>query len=406
MNCSDHNQSGSVTTVVIGAGHAGLAISHCLTQRSIEHVLLERGEVANAWRTERWDSLRLLTPNWQSTLPGYRYEGSDPNGFMTMNDVTTFIDQYSRSISAPVITATTVTSVTKTDRGYRVQTNRGVWTCQCVVLASGICNTSSIPTVAQQLPKTVHSVTPLSYRNPDQLAPGGVLVVGASATGLQLAQEIQRSGRDVVLSAGEHVRMPRTYRGHDIQWWMQHAGLLDQRIEHEADINRARRLPSPQLIGTPERRSLDLNELQSEGVTVTGRLAGISQGNAQFSGSLQNCCALADLKLNRLLDRFDQWSTDAGMDEQLEPCERFAPTRSAKRSPLTLDLNSGRINTVLWATGFRPDYSWLHLPVLDNKGKLIHDRGIVGSSHAQTPGLYAMGLSYMRRRKSSFICGA
>lgn len=398
-----------VTTIVIGAGHAGLASSRCLSERSIDHVVLERGEVANAWRTERWDSLRLLTPNWQSALPGYRYEGDDPDGFMSMPEIASFIDSYACHIEAPVLTGTTVTSVCRHIGGYLVHTNRGTWQCRSIVLASGACNKPSVPTMASAVPTSVNTLTPMNYRNPDQLAQGGVLIVGASATGLQLAQEIQRSGRQVTLAIGEHVRMPRQYRGRDIQWWMDQAGILDQRIEDETDIARARRLPSPQLIGTPERSTLDVNTLIAEGVSVTGRLAGIRDNKALFSGSLSNCCALADLRLGRLLNIFDNWATHNAAD--VDGAERYAPTQLSSRAPLSIDLSGGQIRTVIWATGYRADYSWLHVPVLDRKGKLQHDRGIVGitepgSNNSASPGLYAMGLSYMRRRKSSFIYGA
>jgi putative flavoprotein involved in K+ transport len=376
-------------------------MSRSLTERSIDHVVLERGEVANSWRRERWDSLRLLTPNWQSRLPGYRYKGADPDGFMAMPEVIDFIDTYSQLILAPVRTGTTVTSVLPTNDGYRVITNRGEWRCRTVVIASGACNVPVVPAIGAAVPAAVAGYTPHQYRNPSQLEGGGVLVVGASATGLQLADEIQRSGRPVTLSVGEHVRMPRLYRGRDIQWWMHATGVLDQRYDQVDDIVRARGVPSPQLVGTPERRTLDLNELRSRGVRLVGRLAGIDRGKAQFSGSLRNHCALADLKLGRLLNGFDAWAAESGMADEVDPPERFAPTGIDDAPCLGLDLGGGEVRSILWATGFRPDYSWLHVPVLDRKGRLRHDGGIVDA-----PGMYAMGLTFMRRRKSSFIHGA
>lgn len=411
MRSSANMESGKVTTVVVGAGHAGLAISRCLADRSIEHVVLERGEVANSWRTERWDSLRLLTPNWQNALPGFHYTGNDPDGYLSMPDVSRFMDRYARHIDAPVVTHTTVSSIVREGSGYRVQTNLGSWLCKCVVLASGACNMPSVPAMAGALPTGLSSITPMDYKNPKQIDSGGVLIVGGSASGLQLAQELRRSGREVTLALGEHVRMPRTYRGRDIHWWMDQAGVLDQRIEHEADVARARRLPSPQLIGSPDRMTLDVNVLQQEGVVVAGRLAGIRDGKAQFSGSLRNCCTMADLKLGRLLDQFDTWAEKAGVVDAVDAVERFAPTNVGKCPQLSLDLRKGGIRTVIWATGYRPDYSWLHVPVLDRNGKLCHDRGIVGvtqpgAADTVSPGMYAMGLSYMRKRKSGFIYGA
>src|SRR4051794_37653084 len=389
------------TTVVIGAGHGGLAISRCLSDRSIDHVVLERNEVASSWRTERWDSLRLLTPNWQCRLPGHSYDGDDPDGFMTMPEVVDFIAGYAKLIAAPVQTGTTVTSVRRTDGGYRVTTDQGEWDCLSVMIATGAFNQPRLPEFAAGVPDSVTTLTAKEYRNPAQLADGGVLVVGASATGVQIAQEIQASGRPVTLAVGEHVRGPRTYRGRDIQWWMEAAGVLDERYDEVDDIVRARRVPSMQLAGTPERATFDLNALTSTGVHLVGRLAGVRDGNAQFSGSLRNKCNLADLKLGRLLDTFDEWATASGVDDDTPPPHRFEPTIAPEPPTLGIDLTKGTIETVVWATGFRPDYSWLDVDVLDPKGMIRHDGGV-----ADSPGMYLIGAPFLRRRKSSFIDGA
>ena len=390
-----------IDTVVIGAGHSGLAMSYCLSHRGIEHVVLERSDVANSWRTERWDSLRLLTPNWQSRLPGLAYEGDDPDGFMTVPEVIEFVDHYADVISAPIQTHTTVTSVCCAGDGYQVDTDRGTWKCRAIVVASGACNVASVPAIASSAPSSIAMVTPLDYRNPDQLKEGGVLVVGASATGTQLADEIHRSGRPVTLAVGEHVRMPRVYRGRDIQWWMDAAGVLDEHYDQVDDIKRARNVPSPQLAGSPGRSTLDLNALTGIGVKLIGRLAGIKNRRGQFSGSLRNNCALADLKMNRLLNTIDEWVSENGLDNEVSPPHRFAATTVEKSPPLDLDLSNGQIQTIVWATGFHPDYSWLGVPVLDRKGEIRHEGGVVDS-----PGMYLMGMTFLRRRKSSFIHGA
>jgi putative flavoprotein involved in K+ transport len=390
------------TTVVIGAGHAGLAVSHFLSQRSIDHVVIERGEVANTWRTERWDSLRLLTPNWQSRLPGFAYEGAEPDGFMTMPEVIGFIDGYARHLGAPVHANTTVTSVRPDQDGYQVVTDQGMWVGPTVVLATGGFNLASIPPVAEAVPGSVDMVHPIRYRNPAQLADGGVLVVGASATGIQIAEEVQRSGRPVTLAVGEHVRLPRVYRGKDIMWWLDRTGVLDERYDEVDDLVRARNIPSPQLVGTPERKTLDLNALTDQGVRLVGRLAGIVDGRAQLSGSLRNLCNLADLKMGRLLDTIDLWVRENGLEGEIDPPQRFAPTRVDESPPLGIDFEKERIRTIIWATGYRPDYSWLHARVLDRRGRLRHDAGVVEGA----PGLYRIGLNMLRRRKSSFIHGA
>ncbi len=389
------------TTVVIGAGHSGLAASRFLSARSIDHVVLERGDVANSWRHERWDSLRLLTPNWQSRLPGYRYEGGDPDGFMTMAEVVDFIARYAVVSSAPVQTHTTVTSVTSDGDGYRVATDQGELRCRTLVIASGSSNVARVPETREAIPASIECVTALAYRRPDQLPEGGVLVVGASATGVQLADEIHRSGRPVTIAVGEHVRLPRMYRGRDVLWWMHQSGVWDQRYDEVDDLVRARRLPSPQLVGTPERTTLDLNALGSAGVRIVGRLAAVRGGRALFSGGLRNQFALADLKMNRLLETFDEWAHASSQHLDVGPAERFEPTHMPDVSPLELDLRSGEIKSIVWATGFHPDYSWMNVPVVDRKGHLKHDGGVVDA-----PGMYALGLPVLRRRKSTFIHGA
>ena len=387
------------TTVILGAGHAGLAMSRCLTERSIDHVVLERGEVANSWKTERWDSLRLLTPNWQSRLPGFGYQGNDPDGFRTMPETIAFLERYAEVISAPVQTRTTVTSVRRVDGGYRVATNRGTWRCRTLVIATGACNIPNVPGIAAELPGRIDTLTPKEYRNPDQLEEGGVLVVGAAATGIQIAEEIHCSGRPVTLAVGEHIRVPRVYRGRDIKWWMDVSGVLDESYDEVDNVVRVRNVPSLQLIGSDDRRNLDLNRLTDLGVTLVGRLAGVQNGKAQFSGSLPNQCAMSDLKMNRLLDRIDQWATENSLDGEIDAPHRFEPTRVEATPPLSLDL--ANIRTVLWATGYRPDYSWLDLDVLDRKGRIRHDGGVV-----ESPGAYVVGLPFLRRRKSTLIDGA
>jgi putative flavoprotein involved in K+ transport len=362
--------------------------------------VLERGEVANSWRRERWDSFRLLTPSWLSRLPGHNYGGPDPDGYMTTGEVTEFIESFAKDLGAPVRPGTEVTSVRVAGGGYTVTTDHGEIRCRAVVIASGAFNRPAVPALREAVPAAVEQVTPFGYRDPSQLPDGGVLVVGASATGVQLAAELRQSGRPVVLSVGEHTRLPRTYRGRDVLWWMNASGVWDQRYDEIDDLTRARRLPSPQLVGTPERSTLDLNALTSMGVELVGRWAAVRDGRALFSGGLRNVFSLADLKLGRLLDTFDEWALTSGRDAEFGPPERSAPTAVPPSARLQLDLGSGEIRSVVWATGFRPDYQWLDVPVVDAKGQLEHDGGVTGS-----PGLYALGLPVLRRRQSTFICG-
>lgn len=386
-----------INTIVIGAGQAGLAMSHCLSERQVPHVVLERGDIANSWANERWDSLRLLTPNWQSRLPGKCYDGQDAHGFMSMPEITSFLRTYAERGAMPIETRTTVRWVRPDGRGYRVATSRGDWLCDNLVLANGGCAIPKIPQIAKTLPDDILQISPKSYRNPGQLPEGGVLVVGASASGVQIAAEIRAAGHAVTLAAGHHIRAPRSYRGHDIQWWMDRSGVLDQRLNDSDDLSRARAVPSLQLVGRADLPLMDLNHLQSLGIEVTGRLSAIREGTALFSGGLANACELSDLKLARLLKTFDAWAETEGL-ANLPGSETIDPTH-LKTPRLSLNLTNGQIRTVVWATGFRPDFSWLNMPVFDRKGRLNHDGGFVAE------GLYALGLPMLRRRKSALLDG-
>ncbi len=391
----------NIAAIIIGAGHCGLAVSRHLARRSVDHVLLERGEVANSWRTERWDSLTLLTPNWLSRLPDYAYEGDDPDGYMDMPRLIQFLDTYAARFSAPVETRTNVTAVTPDDAGYVVATDQGDWRARSVVIASGHCNIPAVPGFSADLPAEIEVVTPMHYRNPDQLADGGVLIAGASATGVQLAAEIQESGRQVLLATGEHVRVPRIYRGRDIKWWMDVAGILGLPYNEVDDIRRARRVPSLQLAGRKDKSTLDLNALTDAGVEIAGRIAGVNGGKLMFSGSLANVCALADLKMNRLLNTIDEWATENGINGEVDPPHRMDGTRVPENRRLELDLSAGQFKTIIWATGYHADLSWLKVPAFDARGRLIHDGGIMNP-----PGLYVLGMPYLRTRKSTLMDGA
>ena len=311
-----------------------------------------------------------------------------------------FLSGYAAQIAVPIETETDVLSVESHGTGYLVKTNRGDWTCRSLVIATGACNIANTPACAERLPAHIASLTPLNYRNPQQLSDGNVLVVGASATGVQLANELQRSGRQVTLATGEHVRVPRTYRGHDIKWWMDQTGVMDMSIADVDDIRRARHVPSLQLIGSATQETISLNSLQAIGVQIAGRVMDMAGSQVRFSGSLANVCSLADLKMHRLLKQIDEWIEAEAPDGVTEASYRLRETLVPRDPLLHLDLDEAGIETVIWATGFKPDYSWLKVPVVTPRGELRHQGGVVDA-----PGLYVLGLPFLRRRKSSLIDG-
>lgn len=376
--------------IIIGAGQAGLAMSRCLSRLGIDHVVLERGRVAQRWRGERWAALRLLTPNWMTRLPGARYAGPDPDGFMTRDETVTFLESYASG--APVEADTTVLAVERSLTGFRVLTDRDEWRSRAVVVATGHCDLPSVPATAPRLAPAYHQVVPGRYQSADDLPAGGVLVVGASATGLQLAEAIQRSGRPVTLSVGTHLRMPRRLAGRDVMWWLDRIGLLDKRTGEVADLAAARRQPSLQLVGSASRRDLDLGCLHRQGVRIVGRLLAVNGHCAYLRDDLAASIAGSELRLRGILRKIAVHSGEA-----VDLADPWFPVDAG---PYRLDLRQSGIRSVLWATGYRRAYPWLRIPVLDRRGEIIHDGGI-----CPVPGLYVLGLNFLRRRKSSFIDG-
>lgn len=386
------------SVVVVGAGPGGLAMSYHLTGAGVDHVLLERGEVAHSWRTERWDSLRLLTPNWMTALPGARYEGDDVDGYMTAAETVAMLEEYRRSFDPPLHTGTTVEATCHTGTGFDVRTSEGTWRCDAVVAATGGSSEPRVPAFASDLPRAVQQLTSLSYRRPAQIDDrGGVLVVGASASGVQIADELRRTGHDVTISVGEHVRLPRSYRGWDIYRWLDWIGQLDERSNEVEDLQRARRHASVQVVGSDDGREVDLPSLQGLGIQLVGRLMAIRGTTAFCSGGLGSLVANADLKQARLLRRIDEWIHEHGMADLVGPAIEPRPT-VLTQVPTELDLRG--FATVIWATGFAPAYDWLDPRAFGRRSRVDHDGGV-----ASMPGLYLLGLPFLRRRRSNLIAG-
>jgi putative flavoprotein involved in K+ transport len=382
-------------TVIIGAGHAGLAISRSLTERGVEHVVLERGRLGERWRTARWDSFRLLTPAWMMRLPSHSYDGDRPDSFLTVPELLSYLGEYARSFDAPVHEMTTVTRVGRSGSGYLVKTDRDDWRCSNVVIATGYHSRPIIPAVSAGLPRELIQLNPATYRRPGLLPEGGVLVVGASSSGVQIADELAESGREVVLAVGSHTRLPRRYRGRDILWWLDRIGSLDRTIDELPDPGAARREPSLQLAGSE--RPVDLEALHARGVRLAGRLIGAQKGQASFDDDLIATTTVAAVRLNRVLAKIDRYA------ESHSPAVAPAGTVSPIVVPpgrTQLNLDRAGIRTVVWATGFRPLYPWLTVPVLDDTGRIRHHRGITAA-----PGLYAIGLRFQHRRNATFLDG-
>jgi putative flavoprotein involved in K+ transport len=395
-----------IDTVVVGAGHAGLAVSWFLTSAGREHVLLDRGRVAERWRSERWDSLHLLTPNWMTRLPSWSYAGPDPDGYLSAPLLVQLLLAYAGSFGAPVLQYTTVLEVTAVQgpgrTRFRVVTDAGTWYARNVVVATGPHGRPHVPAGLSGLSPRIEVVTSAAYRNPASLPPGGVLVVGASASGVQIADELISAGRQVSLVVGRHTRMPRRYRGVDVFGWLEATGRLARTIDDEPDRDAARRENSLQLVGRqdPEVRDLDLRSLHERGVRLLGRLEGAEGTVASFALDLADRVAEADRRMHRFLDAVDRYLERVSAAGEVLPVIRPLPLEVA--DPATrLDLATENIRTVLVAAGYRPHHPWLRVPVLARDGSIRQHRGVT-----LVPGLYVVGQYFQHRRDSGFIDGA
>ena len=385
--------------VIVGGGQAGLAMSRSLSLRGIDHVVLERRRIGERWQSERWRSLRLLTTNAMSALPGLPHEEGDPDAFIPGAAFAAYLQHYAQRMGAPVMSGVDVAKAEPVAGGFRLATNAGDWRSRAVVVATGACDIPYRPPAAEALTSSILQVSPSDYWEPDELPQGGVLVVGASSSGAQLAVEIHASGRPVLLAVGDHTRVPRRYRGRDIYAWMETAGILDDPANEGANLDAARRQPSLQLVGRPDNGDLDLGILSGLGVQLAGRLAGIDGENAEFAGDLERTTKASHVRMLRILDRIDRCIVDRTLEAPApDPGTRIPVLAAAAQA--RIDLRHAGVRTVVWATGYVRRYPWLKVPVLDRRGEILHRGGVTAF-----PGLYALGLTFLRRRRSSFIDG-
>jgi putative flavoprotein involved in K+ transport len=378
-----------VDTLVIGAGQAGLALSHYLTRAGHEHVLLDRGRIGQRWH-DRWDSLTLLSPNWMNRLPGSG-EHEDPHGFLDRAGFVSYLDEYARSFAAPVVEGVSVLRVVPAGEGFRVETTAGSWPARQVVVATGDADVPRLPSLAA--PAGVHSLHASEYRRPGQLPGGAVLVVGAGASGQQLALELRRAGREVVLAAGRHSRAPRRYRGRDVFDWLQLLGDFDRTVDDVPDLAAARRVPLFPVSGANGGEELGLDLLHAHGVVVAGRLTHVDERQARFADDLAENMAKADERLRILLQRVDAHPLARGTHARALRDVVLPP------GPRAVDVS--RLGAIVWATGYGRAYPWLQVPgALDARGQLPQRRGVT-----RVPGLFVLGLAFQYRRSSHVIGG-
>jgi putative flavoprotein involved in K+ transport len=394
-----------IDTVIIGGGHAGLTMSYFLSQRGVDHVVLERGRVAERWISERWDSFHFQFPNSTIELPGYKYQSEDPDGFVPGREIIRFIQEYADFIKAPVISGVDVTTLESSSNStsYLLRTNAGAIEANNVVLATGQRQRGVIPFFSSDVPNDIRQLHSSAYRNAGELPPGAVLVVGSGASGFQIAEDLHQNGRQVYICVGRHRRLARRYRGRDYAWWALALGHYEHtRPDIMATSRTAASIPpGPLLTGVNGGYEADFRELAWKGIVLLGRLKAVKGGTLALAPDLEDNLTKGDESLANFKKSVDDYIAKHKLDVPEESAPANSPPELKGRSSapiLELDLRAAGITSIIWATGFGNDYDWLKLPLLDERGEPMHERGVT-----QFPGIYFLGLRWLYKRKSGFL---
>jgi putative flavoprotein involved in K+ transport len=386
-----------IETLVIGGGQAGLVMSHRLKERGLSHLVLERHRIAERWRSERWDGLKFQFPNWSVRLPDFPFPHSDPDGFAATSDIIRYIEAYAVFVAPPIRCGVAVTRLSQRDgaAGFIAETDNGTIEADNVVIATGPYQRSLIPDLLADHP--VFQVHASGYKNPEQLPPGAVLVAGAGASGAQIAEELLQAGRRVYLSVGRHRRQPRRYRGRDLIWW-----LADMRLDQMTPEERGSARLGPVISGAYGGRTIDFRNFAADGMILVGRLEAAHHGVIEIAPGLAECLVDGDLVYSTFLKTIDEYVKRRGLDVPEDPdARKTLADPPCVTAPLTrLDLAAEGISAVIWATGYGVDFSWINVPVLDERGEAVHRNGI-----SAVPGLYFLGLQWLSKMNSSFLSG-
>jgi len=385
-----------IPTLVIGGGQAGLTMSHRLKQRGLPHLVLERHRIAERWRSERWDGLTFQFPNWSVKLPDFAFPHENPDGFATTQQIVAFIDAYAAFVAPPIRCGVAVTKLRRGgDTRFIAETSDAEIEADNVVIATGPYQRALVPDLLRD--HTIFQLHASRYANPEQLPKGAVLVVGAGASGAQIAEELQRAGRHVYLSVGRHTRLPRRYRGRDLMWWFDALGYLRRTPEERGPPR-----PYPTISGAYGGHTVDLRRFANDGIVLLGRLRQVDRGVAQFAADLSDHLAVGDSHYAEFLGFADECVRQHGLDMPLDSAarEKLPDPACVTEPQRELDLAAAGINSVIWATGYGVDFGWIDLPVLDRRGEPLHDRGVT-----DVPGLYFLGLPWLTTVNSSFLAG-
>ena len=405
MAVAGHAARRAHDALVIGAGQGGLAVSFLLTRLGIEHVVIERSSIASSWREHRWDSFCTVTPNWSIRLPGAQYAGDDPDGFLARDALVRHFDEWARSFGAPVRCGVAARAVRRDEAGdgFEVVTDEGALRARNVVVATSTYQHPHVPAVAKRLPPRLRQLTPHEYKHPEMLPPGAVMVVGSGQTGCQIAEELHEAGRAVYLCVGRAGRLPRRWRGRDCIEWQRDMGYLD-RTPDMLDRPEDRFRGDPHLTGRDGGYTLSLHDFHRRGVRLLGRLVDCAGERARFDGELHAKMRFADEFCARIVGEFERHIAERGIDAPAPTAEELAggPPEDGRMPDIAreLDLAAANVGALVWATGYRYDFSWVEAPVLDRSGYPVAPGGV-----SACPGLCFVGLNWMTRRKSGILYG-
>jgi putative flavoprotein involved in K+ transport len=388
-----------IETVIIGGGHAGLTMSYYLSQLGREHVVLEAGRVAERWRSERWDSFYFQFPNWTIELPGCKYQCDNLDGFVPGSEIVRFVQNYAEIINAPVRCGTKVISLSSSDGTYALRTPAATIEAANVVIATGQYQKPAIPQISADAPRDVFQIHSSSYRNPDQLPPGGVLVVGAGSSGCQIAEDLNQAGRQVYLTVGRHFRVPRRYRGRDYGYWRLVMGGWDRTVD-SLPSPQAKNAPLPILTGFKGGHDVDFSRMAADGIVLLGHLQGINKAKLTIASDLKENLEKGDKWFNEFTKAVDEYVAKTALDapQESESTASALEIKEVRQPILDLDLKPAGITSIIWATGFRYDFDWIKLPLFDETGEPVHRRGVTACR-----GIYFLGLKWLYKLKSAFL---
>ncbi len=378
------------SVAIVGGGQAGLSMSYCLKERGLDHIVFEKNRIGHSWRSKRWDSFCLVTPNWQCKLPGYHYRGSDPHGFMQKDEIVQYIEDYAASFAPPLEEGVEVVRVRQnaSEGVFELTTSIGDYTADQVVIASGSYHVPKLPKIAHRFPENIVQLHSSKYKSPQFLPDKGVLVVGTGQSGCQIAEDLHLAGKKVHLCVGSAPRSPRRYRGKDVVDWLDQMGYYDLSIEEHPQKEKVRSKANHYVTGRDGGREIDLRQFALEGMQLYGRLKKISDGSLEFWGDLKQNLDQADTVAESIKKSIDQFLEKNQIQAPTEPT--YKPVWEPEEEILTLDYEKANIGAVIWSTGYQSDFSWIEIPVFDGKGYPGHERGVTG-----VRGLYFLGLPWL-----------